>query len=161
MKNLSEKTNTKIKKGGFIMFDLIPFGNRFFATYDPFREFDEMERRMFGSATPTLKTDIRETENSFILEADLPGFSREEIHAEIRDGVLTLRAEHKKDDGEKDKDGNYIRRERSYTSYQRRFSLDGIKADEISAAFCDGVLTLTLPKEEPPKIDEGRKIEIG
>ena len=142
------------------MFDLIPFGNRFFATYDPFREFDELERRMFGTPTPALKTDIRETEQSYILEADLPGFSREEIHAEIRDGVLTLRAEHKKDDGEKDKDGNYIRRERSYASYQRRFSLDGIKADEISAAFCDGVLTLTLPKEEPPKIDEGRKIEI-
>lgn len=143
------------------MFDLIPFGNRFFATYDPFREFDEIERRMFGTPTPALKTDIRETEQSYILEADLPGFSREEIHAEIRDGVLTLRAEHKKDDGEKDKDGNYIRRERSYTSYQRRFSLDGIKADEISAAFRDGVLTLTLPKEEPKKADEGRQIEIG
>ena len=143
------------------MFDLIPFGNRFFATYDPFREFDEIERRMFGTPTPALKTDIRETEQSYILEADLPGFSREEIHAEIRDGVLTLRAEHKKDDSEKDKDGNYIRRERSYASYERRFSLDDIKADEISAAFRDGVLTLTLPKEEPKKADEGRKIEIG
>lgn len=143
------------------MFDLIPFGNRFFATYDPFREFDELERRMFGTPTPALKTDIRETEQSYILEADLPGFSREEIHAEIRDGVLTLRAEHKKENDEKDEQGKYLRRERSYTSYQRRFSLDGIKADEISAAFRDGVLTLTLPKEAPKKADEGRAIEIG
>ncbi len=143
------------------MFDLIPFGNRFFATYDPFREFDELERRMFGTPTPALKTDIRETEQSYILEADLPGFSREEIHAEIRDGVLTLRAEHKKENDEKDENGRYLRRERPYASYERRFSHDGIKADEISAAFRDGVLTLTLPKEEPKKADEGRTIEIG
>ena len=142
------------------MFDLMPFGNRFFASYDPFKEFDEIERRMFAPVSPSMKTDIRETDEAFVLETDLPGFSKEEIHAEVRDGVLTLRAEHKKENDEKDENGKYIRRERSYASYARRFSLDGIKADEISAAFRDGVLTLTLPKEEPPKIDEGRKIEI-
>ncbi len=145
-----------------MMFDLIPFGNRFFTPYDPFKELEEMERRFFAPtiSTPAMKTDIRETDDAFILETDLPGFSKEEIQAEIRDGVLTLRAEHKKDSDEKDGDGKYLRRERSYASYSRRFSLDGIKADEINAAFRDGVLTLTLPKEAPKKADEGRKLEI-
>ena len=142
------------------MFDLIPFGNRFFATYDPWKEFEEIERRMFAPVAPSMKTDIRETDEAYILETDLPGFSREEIHAEIRDGVLTLRAEHKKEADEKDENGKYLRRERSYASYARRFSLDGIRTDEISAAFRDGVLTLTLPKETPKKTDEGRKLEI-
>lgn len=142
------------------MFDLIPLSNRFFATYDPWKEFEEMERRFFAPTTPSMKTDIRETNEAYILETDLPSFSKEEIHAEIHDGVLTLRAEHKKDSDEKDSDGKYLRRERSYASYSRRFSLDGIKADEISAAFRDGVLTLTLPKEAPKKADEGRKLEI-
>ena len=144
------------------MFDLIPFGNRFFAPYDPFKEFEELERRFFAPtlSTPAMKTDIRETDDAFILETDLPGFSKEEIHAEIRDGVLTLRAERKKDSDEKDGDGKYIRRERSYASYSRRFSLDGIRAEDISAAFRDGVLTLTLPKAEPKKADKGRTLEI-
>ena len=142
------------------MFDLIPFGNRFFAATDPFKEFEEMERRMFAPIAPSMNTDIRETNDAYILETDLPGFSREEIHAEIRDGVLTLRAEHKTKDEKKDENGTYLRRERSYASYARRFSLDGIRADEISAAFRDGVLTLTLPKEAPKKADEGRKLEI-
>ncbi|MBO5939059.1 MAG: Hsp20/alpha crystallin family protein [Clostridia bacterium] len=142
------------------MFDLIPFGNRFFATYDPFKEFEAMERRLFAPAMPAMKTDIRETDSEYILETDLPGFSKEEIHAEIRDGVLTLRAEHKKESDDKDENGKYLRRERSYASYARRFSLDGIQADKITAAFRDGVLTLTLPKEAPKQVDEGRKLEI-
>ena len=143
------------------MFDLMPFGNRFFATYDPFREFEEMERRMFASTAPSMKTDIRETEKEFLLEAELPGFSKEEIAVQLRDGVLTLRAEHKKDDGEKDENGKYLRRERSYASYERRFSLDGIRENEITAAFRNGILTLTLPKEAPKTPDEGRTIEIS
>ena len=140
------------------MFDMIPFGNRFFAPYHPFREFEELERRMLTPTVPSMKTDIRETDDAYILETDLPGFSREEIHAEIRDGVLTLRAEHKKDSEETNENGKYLRRERAYASYSRRFSLDGIRTDDISAAFQNGVLTLTLPKEVP---DEGRTIEIG
>ena len=86
------------------MFDLMPFGNRYFAAYDPFRELEEMERRMFASKTPSMKTDIRETDKEFLLEAELPGFSKEEIAVQLRDGVLTLRAEHKKDEGEKDEE---------------------------------------------------------
>ena len=146
------------------MFDLIPFGSRFFAGYDPFRELDKefeaMERRMLTRTAPSMKTDIRETEGAYVLEADLPGFSKEDLAIKIKDDVLTIRAERKKDLDEKDKEGNYLRRERSYTSFERRFDLTGIRAEEITAAYRDGVLTLTLPKAAPPKVDEGRTVEI-
>ena len=141
------------------MFDLMPFGNRFFATYDPFREFEEMERRMFASKTPSMKTDIRETENAYVLDAELPGFSKEDIHAEVRNGYLTIHAEHKTENEEKDEKNNYLRRERSYGSFTRSFDLDGINSDEISASYKDGILTLTLPKATQ-KVEEGRRLEI-
>lgn len=143
------------------MFDLIPFGSRFFTNYNPFSEIEEMERRMFARTMPSMKTDIRDTESAYLLDAELPGFSKEEIKISIKDGVLTIRAEHKTESDEKDANGAYVRRERSRSSYVRRFDLTGIHAEAISAAYRDGVLTLTLPKAEPPKVDEGRTVEIG
>ena len=78
------------------MFGLTPFrSNYYVSAYDPFKEMEEFERRFFGQRTPAMKTDIRETENAYILESDLPGFSREDIHAEIKNGYLTIRAERK------------------------------------------------------------------
>ena len=143
------------------MFDLTPFdfGNRMFAAYDPFKEMEEMERRFFGSRSPVFKTDIRETEQAYILEADLPGFSKEDIRAEVKDGYLTIYAERKSEEEKKDEKGNYIRRERSYGSFHRTFDLSGIRAEEITASYKDGVLSLTLPKEEA-KIDQPRRLEI-
>ncbi len=143
------------------MFDLTPFvfGKRSFAPYDPFKEMEEMERRFFGERTPALRTDIRETEQAYILEADLPGFSKEDIRAEIKDGYLTIHASRKSESEDKDEKGSYIRRERSFGSYSRTFDLSGIRAEEITASYRDGVLSLTLPKEES-RIDEPRRLEI-
>lgn len=143
------------------MFDLTPFdfGNRLFANYDPFKEMEEMEHRFFGARTPVFHTDIRETEQAYILEADLPGFSKEDIHAKIQNGYLTIRASRETKSESKDEQNRYLRRERSYGSFERSFDLTGIKADEISAEYRDGVLKLTLPKETV-KVDEGRQLEI-
>ncbi|MBE6547108.1 MAG: Hsp20/alpha crystallin family protein [Ruminococcaceae bacterium] len=143
------------------MFDLTPFdfGSRAFAAYDPFKEMEEMERRFFGHRTPVFNTDIRETEQAYILEADLPGFSKEDIRAEIKNGYLTIIAEKKQESEERNDKTNYIRRERSYGSVRRTFDLSGIRAEEITAAYKDGVLTLTLPKEEIKK-DEPRRLDI-
>ncbi|MBQ9112980.1 MAG: Hsp20/alpha crystallin family protein [Clostridia bacterium] len=143
------------------MFELTPFvrGDRSFAAYDPFKEMEEFEKRFFGRQLPAFKTDIRETEQAYILEAELPGFSKEDIRAEVRNGYLTIHAEQKTDKDEKDEKNNYIRRERSYGSFTRSFDLDGIRSDEITASYKDGVLSLTLPKEQK-KPDEGRKLEI-
>lgn len=141
------------------MFGLTPYTHgTYVAAYDPFKEMEEFERRFFGQRTPCLKTDIRETENAYILESDLPGFSREDIHAEIKNGYLTIRAEHKSEDA--DKNENYLRRERTYGSFCRTFDLDGINAEAVSASFKDGVLTLELPKLTP-KAEEARTVEIN
>ena len=140
------------------MFGLTPFrSNYYVSAYDPFKEMEEFERRFFGQRTPAMKTDIRETENAYILESDLPGFSREDIHAEIKDGYLTIRAEHKSEN--EDKSESYLRRERSYGSFSRTFDLDGIDAEAITASFKNGVLTLELPKMQQ-KVEEARKVEI-
>lgn len=140
------------------MFGLTPFrSNYYVSAYDPFKEMEEFERRFFGQRTPAMKTDIRETENAYILESDLPGFSREDIHAEIKDGYLTIRAEHRSEN--EDKNESYLRRERSYGSFSRTFDLDGIDAEAITASFKNGVLTLELPKMQQ-KVEEARKVEI-
>ena len=141
------------------MFGLTPYRSNFnVSAYDPWKEMEEFERRFFGQRTPAMKTDIRETENAYILESDLPGFSREDIHAEINDGYLTIRAEHKSEN--EDKNESYLRRERSYGSLSRTFDLDGIDAEAITASFKNGVLTLELPKMQT-KDEEARKVEIN
>ena len=140
------------------MFGLTPYRSNFnVSAYDPWKEMEEFERRFFGQRTPAMKTDIRETENAYILESDLPGFSREDIHAEINNGYLTIRAEHKSEN--EDKNESYLRRERSYGSFSRTFDLDGIDAEAITASFKNGVLTLELPKMQQ-KVEEARKVEI-
>ena len=143
------------------MFELTPFvrGNRFFTAYDPFKEMEEIEKRFFGRQLPTFRTDIRENEDSYILEAELPGFSREDIHAEIKDGYLTIRAERKSESEEKNEKDNYLRRERSYGSFVRSFELEGIKSEEITASYKDGILSVNLPKERP-EAKEARRLEI-
>ena len=117
-----------------------------------------MEKRFFGNITPSFRTDIRETEKAYILEADLPGFAKEDIRAEIKENVLTVFAEHKSETEEKNGD-RYIRRERSFGSYKRSFGIEGIEADAITATYRDGVLTLTLPKKEV-KEPEARALNI-
>ena len=143
------------------MLVITPFArnNHFLDSYDPFKAMENFENSFFGHQAPAFKTDIRETENAYVLDAELPGFSKEDIHAEVRNGYLTIRAEHSSENEEKDEKKNYLRRERSYGSFTRSFDLDGINSDEISASYKDGILTLTLPKATQ-KAEEVRRIEI-
>ncbi len=130
------------------MFNLTPYRkNNDISYYDPFRFMDEMERRFFGGDTfNSFKTDIREEGNSYILEAELPGFRKEDIKIQISDNNLTISAEHCEQSDEKDKKGNYIRRERTWGSYSRSFDVSDIDTGKMKAAYQNGVLTLTLPK---------------
>ena len=138
------------------MFGLTPYTRNFYvASYDPFKEMEEFERRFFGQRTPALKTDIRETENAYILEADLPGFAREDVRAEIKNGYLTIRAERSSES--KNEGESYLRRERTSGVFTRTFDLEGIDAEAITASFKNGVLTMELPKA---KEKEARVLEI-
>ena len=142
------------------MFELTPFGYRRVSAYNPFRELEEMSRSFWNdSELSAFRTDIKKQDGNYILEAELPGFKKEDINIDIDKDCLTISAEHKSEDNEEDKDKGFIRRERYYGSYSRSFNIKGIDADAISASYNDGVLTLTMP-EKTPEIPAARRLEI-
>ena len=92
-----------------------------------------------------MKTDIREDEKSYLLEIDLPGYSKDDIKIDITDGYLTINAKVEKEDKEDNK--NYVRRERFTGEVSRSFYVgEDIKEDEVKASFKNGILTLEVPK---------------
>ena len=109
-----------------------------------------------------MTTDVKETDNAYQLDMNLPGFAKEDIKAELKDGYLTINAESNTSNDEKDEDGNYIRRERYTGSCSRSFYVgDGVTQEDIHAAFKDGVLSLTVPKKEAiPEKEETKYIAI-
>ena len=141
------------------MIELMPFGYRRVSAYNPFRDFEEMSRSFWDdSNVSAFRTDITEKDGKYILEADLPGFKKEDISVDIDKDCLTISAEHKSEENEEDAN-SYIRRERYYGSYSRCFNVKGIDTEAITAAYNDGVLTLTMPKKEP-EIPAARRLEI-
>lgn len=148
------------------MFELVPYGRkRAVAWYNPFEELDDMQRRFlnlnFGeSAIADFKTDIRDNGDSFLLEADLPGFRKEDISVDLEGETLTIRAERTDEKEEKDGKGNFVKRERSYGSFSRSFDMAGIRTEDVSAAYENGVLKLTLPKKQET-LPTSRRLEIA
>lgn len=141
------------------MFELMPFGYRRVSAYNPFRDFEEMSRSFWdNNNVSAFRTDITEKDGKYILEADLPGFKKEDISVDIDKDCLTITAEHKSEEKEENAD-SYIRRERFYGSYTRSFNVKGIDTEAITAAYTDGVLTLTMPKKEP-EVPAARRLEI-
>lgn len=142
------------------MFELIPFERRM-ASFDPFRMMADMERSFFQpgvNSVSTFRTDVRDEGDSFRLDAELPGFRKEDISIDIKDERLTISAQRKLENEEEKP--NFIKRERFYGSYKRSFGLDGINTDAIEASYTDGVLSLKLPKQAPV-LPEARRIEIN
>lgn len=141
------------------MFELMPFGYHRVSAYNPFRDFEEMSRSFWdNNNVSAFRTDITEKDGKYILEADLPGFKKEDISVDIDKDCLTITAEHKSEEKEENAD-SYIRRERFYGSYTRSFNVKGIDTEAITAAYNDGVLTLTMPKKEP-EVPAARRLEI-
>ena len=140
------------------MFELIPFTTRHVSAYDPFRAFDELQRSFF-SERPTLgfRTDVIDTGDAFQLDAELPGFKKEDISIDVENDCLTISAERKLDN--EDKKHNFVKRERFYGSYSRSFDVSGINVDGIEAAYNNGVLTLTMPKKVET-VPASRRLEI-
>lgn len=143
------------------MFELIPFDRnmRRVADFDPIRAFDDMERSFFGNEgmVSTFRTDVRDTGDAFILEAELPGFSKDDLNLDIENDCLTISAERTQD--KEEEKPNYIKRERYYGSFSRSFDVSGIDIDKIEASYDDGILTLNLPKK-PELVPATRKLEI-
>ena len=130
------------------MFNLTPYRkHNEISYYDPFQMMEEMERRFWGGNTlASFKTDIRDKGDSYLLEAELPGFQKEDIDIQLSDNNLTISAEHKTESEEKDQKGNFVRRERTWGCYSRSFDVSDIDTTRIKAAYQNRNLTLTLPK---------------
>lgn len=118
--------------------------------------------RYTAPSNNVMRTDIRETENGFDLDIDLPGYKKEDLKAELKDGYLTISAAVENDKEEKAEDGKYIRRERYYGTCSRSFYVgEDIKQEEIKAHFEDGILKVFVPKKEvKPKVEESKYITI-
>ena len=138
---------------------LVPRNNNLgFSLFD--NMFDDMFRDPFftsSNTTKLMKTDIQEKDNNYILDMDLPGYDKEDIKAQLKDGYLTISAQKNTSNDEKDEEGNYIRRERYCGKCSRSFYVgDSIKEEDIKANFNNGILQLSFPKEVARK-DEGTK----
>ena len=142
------------------MFELIPFDRRMhrLSNYDPFHEMDGFFNSTTRAVNTAFHTDVIDNGDSFELDAELPGFKKEDIHLSIENDCLTISAERKLNKDEKLP--NFVKRERFYGSCSRSFDLTGIDVDKISAAYVDGVLKLTLPKESE-EVPVSRSIQIS
>ena len=119
--------------------------------------FDELERSMFGESgrrTPVFSTDIRDEGAHYLLQADLPGFQKDEISVELQNGYLTIQAAKGLDRDQKDQEGRYIRQERCTGSCARSFYVGKeLEPKDISAKFENGILSLHLPKADAKKLE--------
>ena len=127
------------------------------------------ESEFFGKKNPLygkhaknlMKTDVRETEDAYEVDIDLPGFKKEDIKIHLEDGFLTVTAQKALDKDEKDQDGHYIRRERYCGQCSRNFYVgENVTESEISAKLEDGILKLCVPKKDAKKLPEKKYIAI-
>ena len=116
----------------------------------------------FGMIRPdqAMKVDVKDEGDRYTLEADMPGVSKDNLKVEVANGTLTISADYDEKEEEKGEDDKYVYRERRCGSMRRSFNVEGIREDDITAEFKDGVLKLTLPKQEVKAIPEARAIEI-
>ncbi len=144
------------------------FGNDMFGDFftDPWfddKEFKDMQKKLYGHrAKNVMSTDVKEVENGYELEMDLPGFKKDEIKASVENGYLTISAARGLDEDEKDKkSGKYIRRERYAGACERSFYVgEGISQDDIKASFQHGILKLFIPKEPEKSVEEKKYVAI-
>ena len=146
------------------MFGLTPYRkNQNGVTYDPFREMRDVERRLFGDPfdgffsgreLATFRTDVRDQGDKYLVECDLPGFAKEDIHLDIEGDTLTIKAERHSEYEDKEKQEGYLRCERTYGEYSRSFDVSEIERDGIKAKLDNGVLTLTLPKKQSKPVEK-------
>ena len=129
---------------------------------DAFRPMWDMDRALYGKhARAVMKTDVRETDNGYEVDIDLPGFKKDEVKIDLKDGYLTISAAKGLDKDEKDKKGRYIRQERYAGQCSRSFYVgDNVEPKDVHAKFEDGILKLTLPKAAQQKLPENNTIAI-
>ena len=137
--------------------------------FDEFFNDDFMNFPVWGGRSPLygkhaknlMKTDVRETDGSYELDVDLPGFKKDEISVDLKDGYLTIQAAKGLDKDEQDKKGRYIRQERYAGTMSRSFYVGDVEPDQVSAKYEDGILKISLPKQEKKELPKTSTIAIG
>ncbi len=149
------------------MFDLARRESSYTNTYDPFRDMADYTKfsfnnpfGIFGIGDRRLfRTDITERPNEYMIESELPGFDKTDIHIELNGSRLKTRAEHSGESNSTNNDSRYICYERHCWAYERSFEVSGVDADKISTEYNNGILKLTLPKKQE-YLKESKHIEI-
>lgn len=136
--------------------------------FDDFMD-DAFARNFFGGKNPLygkhskniMKTDVKETDNAYEIDIDLPGFKKDEITAHLDNGYLTVAAAKGMDKDEKDGEGRYIRRERYSGSMSRSFYVgNAVTQEDIHAKYEDGILSLSIPKKDEKAVEAKKYIAI-
>ena len=130
---------------------------------DDFMRFPAWHGRspLYGKhAKNLMKTDVRETDSTYEVAIDLPGFKKDEINVDLQDGYLTIRAAKGLDRDEKDKDGKYIRQERYAGACSRSFYVGDVEPKDVSAKYEDGILKLSLPRQAKQELPKASAIAI-
>ena len=139
------------------MYTLVPFRKTINAFPSLFNDHFMSEFFADGCA-PQMRVDVREQGDAYLLQADLPGVSKDQIKLDVEDGVMTVSADMNSE--KKEQKEGYVCSERSYGHVERSFNLEGIDADGIKADYENGVLMVTMPKAKAPE-KKATRIEIG
>ncbi|MGN0399796.1 MAG: Hsp20/alpha crystallin family protein [Blautia sp.] len=137
------------------------FGENLFNDWMDF-SFPDVDRKLYGKrADHIMKTDVREKEDAYEVMIDLPGFKKEEVKIELKNGNLTIHAAKSLDKEEK-KEGKYIRQERYSGNMSRSFYVgETVTVQDVHAKFENGILTLDIPKKDPKKsVEENHYVTI-
>lgn len=132
------------------------FGENLFDNFWEGFGFPDIEKRLYGKqANNLMKTDVRETGNGYEVDIDLPGFKKDEIRMQLKNGYLTVNASKGMNQDEKDEQGKYVRRERYVGSMSRSFYVgDNITENDIHPKYENGILSFCLPKQDKKQIEE-------
>ena len=130
--------------------------------FPSFPEFRNVDRKLYGRhAAHEMKTDVREHEDHYEVDVDLPGFKKDEIRLELENGTLTVHAAKDLEKEQKNKAGKIIRQERFSGAMQRSFYVgEALTEEDIGAKFENGVLSLNIPKKDVKKLPEKKVIQI-
>lgn len=126
-----------------------------------FDDFERPSRSVVRYSTPStnvMRTDVKETETGYELDIDLPGYKKEDVQAELKDGYLVITAKTNTSNDQKDENGKYIRRERYSGTCSRSFFVGKeIEQSDIKAKFEDGILKISVPKKDAKPVEEKNK----
>ena len=137
--------------------------------FDDFFDDDFMRFPVWGGRNPLygkhaknlMKTDVRETDSTYEVDIDLPGFKKDEIKVDLKDGYLTVSASKGLDRDKQDKHGKYIRQERYAGACSRSFYVGDVESTDVSAKYEDGILKISLPKHVKKELPSSTTIAIG